>query len=87
MQQEQIHDLRKLVHQMLAERGVATTGADDESLFIGGRLDSMAAVDLIMQLEQKFGVDFSRLDFDVSLIDSVDAMAGLLQLRAVAVTR
>ena len=34
----------------------------------------MVAVDLIMRLETDFGIDFSRLDFDVVLIDSINAI-------------
>jgi acyl carrier protein len=77
MQQDPVHDIRLLVHQLLKDRGNPVGVGDDESLFVGSHLDSIAAVDLIMRLEMDFGVDFSRLDFDVSLIDSIAAIASL----------
>jgi acyl carrier protein len=80
MPQNRIPEIRELVRQMLSDRGGGALSSDDDSLFVGGRLDSMAAVDLIMRLEQEFGVDFAQLDFDVSQIDSVAAIAKLVPL-------
>ncbi len=37
----------------------------------------MMAIDLIMRLETEFRVDFSKLDFDVSLIDTIQAISSL----------
>ncbi len=74
MQQDRINEIRALVHQMLKDRGRPIRVGDDESLFTSGYLDSMVAVDLIMRLETDFGIDFSRLDFDVVLIDSINAI-------------
>ena len=46
---------------------------------MSGWLDSVSTVELVEFLEQRFGVDFTRIDFDIALIDSIDAIAGLVQ--------
>ena len=68
---------RLVVESLLAERRVAIKFADEESLFVSGALDSLLAIEVIMRLESDLGVDMSRLDFDVSLIDSIAAIARL----------
>jgi acyl carrier protein len=52
--------------------------SDDEALFSSGRLDSFTMMNLVMFLEQNFGIDFSRTEFDVELIDSVAAIEALV---------
>lgn len=61
----------------LAEKGDTQPFSDQELLISGGRLDSLEAVQLVVFLEDQFGVDFSRIDFDKSLLDSVDALVAL----------
>jgi acyl carrier protein len=73
-----IVEIRKIVHELLIERGEGDDIRDDDSLFVSGRLDSITAIDLIMQLEKDFGLDFSRMDFDVGTIDSVAAISHLV---------
>jgi acyl carrier protein len=51
---------------------------DDESLFVSGRLDSLAMTKVIAFLEESFGVDFADVSFDVELVDSVDAIETFL---------
>jgi acyl carrier protein len=50
--------------------------ADSESLFMSGRLDSLSQVELVVFLEQEFGLDFVDIDFD--RIDSIDAIGALI---------
>lgn len=51
---------------------------DDEALFSTGRIDSLAAVELIMLLEQEFGLDSSDPDFDPAMLDSIDEIMLLI---------
>ena len=46
--------------------------ADNESLFVSGRLDSFSMMMFVMFLEKDFEIDFAALDFDVNLIDSIN---------------
>ena len=41
-------------------------------------VDDDTMMKLIMELEVMFGIDFSRVDFDVSLIDSIDDIVRLV---------
>ena len=70
--------LRAIVATLLAERGDSQPIDDTESLFLSGRLDSMAATHLIIALETEFGVEIGGADFDVSLLDSIDEMTALV---------
>ncbi len=54
----------------LALRGERSLLSEEDSLFNSGRLDSLDAMELIVWLEQEFGVDFSRVDFSLDLIDT-----------------
>jgi acyl carrier protein len=59
--------------------------ADNESLFVSARLDSLSAVELVEFLEREFGVDFAKIDFDIARVDSVDAIGDLVnEVRAVS---
>ena len=49
--------------------------SDDDSLFISGMMDSFSMMNLVMYIEETFGVDFSTFEFDVGLIDSVTALS------------
>jgi acyl carrier protein len=51
---------------------------DGDSLFVSGRLSSFQMMLVVMYLEEKFGIDLGRLEFDVSLIDSVNDIAALV---------
>jgi acyl carrier protein len=54
---------------------------DDGSLFLSGRLDSVAMLNVIMHLEHQFSMNFAEIDFDVELIDSINNMARLIDHR------
>ena len=71
-------DLRAFLSASLAAASDTRAFSDDASLFISGRLDSLTMTRLVMFLEETFGIDFADVEFDVELIDSVDAIAGLL---------
>jgi acyl carrier protein len=72
-------EIRKYLQELLALKGDRQPFADDASLLLGGRLASVDAVDIVVFLEEKFGVDFAELGFDQTLIDSVDAIDALIQ--------
>lgn len=62
--------VREFLRERLEARGDRAPFKDDDSLLISGRLDSMDAMQIILFLEGQFGVDFSRLDFSLELIDT-----------------
>ena len=72
-------ELRKYLKDLLSQKGDKQPFSDDTSLLLSGRLASVDAVEIVVFLEEKFGVNFSEVGFDQSLIDSVDAIDSLLQ--------
>jgi len=77
-----IDTVRNRIAQMLIARDQDASFRDNESLFDSGRLDSIAAVDLLLALETDFGVDLSDPDFDISQIDTLEEINALVSSQA-----
>jgi acyl carrier protein len=75
----QTERLRGIVAELLAQKGDGAPFADGDSLFLSGRLDSMAATQLIMAIESEFGIEIGGADFDVSILDSIEEMTALVK--------
>ena len=71
--------IREFVRELLARKGDTEPLADDGSLLLSGRMQSVEAIELAVFLEEKFGVDFAKLGFDQEMIDTVDAISELVQ--------
>ncbi|NBX54069.1 MAG: acyl carrier protein [Betaproteobacteria bacterium] len=78
MNSETHQTIRRFIQSSLEQRGDHNALGDDDSLFLSGRLDSLAMMNLVIYLETAFNVDFSAFNFDVSLIDSLHAISKLL---------
>ena len=74
--------LREYLKTALDKHGDRHDFADDESLFLSGRLDSFSMMNLVVYLETELSVDFSALDFDVNLVDSVNNIEALVDSAA-----
>ncbi len=84
MQTQAKSQLREYLRATLDKHGDRHDFADGESLFLSGRLDSFSMMNLVVYLETELSVDFSALDFDVNLVDSVndiEALVDSIQLR------
>lgn len=75
-------NLREYIANALASHGDQREFEDEASLFVSGRLDSFTMMNLVMHLEQAFGVDFANTEFDVALIDSVKEIELLVDSQA-----
>ena len=71
--------LRSFIKSSLEERHDENDLQDDDSLFVSGRLDSLAMTGLVVFLEQEFGVNFGDVAFEVDLIDSIQEIETFLQ--------
>ena len=71
--------LRGFLKACLNESGDHHDFADDSSLFVSGRLDSLSMTKLVMFLEEAFQIDFGNVDFDVELIDSVNDIEAFVE--------
>jgi acyl carrier protein len=69
--------LREFLMKSLMDAGDRQGFSDGSSLFVSGRLDSLAMTKLVMFLEESFDVDFGSVDFDVDMIDSLNAIRAL----------
>lgn len=49
-----------------------------DRLLTGGKLDSLAAVELIAHLERRFGVKVLNEDLEIENFDSIDAITALV---------
>ena len=72
-------EIRMYLKELLVQKGDTQPFADGASLLLSGRLASVDAVDIVVFLEEKFGVDFAEIGFDQALIDNVDAIDSLIQ--------
>jgi acyl carrier protein len=75
---DHIPEIREFMKNLLAIRHDKQPFSDTSSLFLSGRLSSVDAVELVVFLEEKYGVDFTKTGFDESMIDSVDTVASLV---------
>jgi len=71
--------IRDFLRTLLTRKGDSNSFSDETSLLLSGRLQSIDAVDLAVFLEQKFGLDFAEMGFDQEQLDTVDAIARLIE--------
>lgn len=71
--------LREFLKESLNDAGDRQDFADDSSLFVSGRLDSLSMTKLVMFLEEAFEIDFANVDFDVDLIDSLNDLRAFVE--------
>jgi acyl carrier protein len=76
--------IRQFVQQLLVQKGDQRPFSDSDSLVFSGRLQSVDAVEVVVFLEEKWGIDFASIGFDESQIDSVDAIEALVQQAMIA---
>lgn len=73
------NEIRQFLRALLADKGDNQPLSDTSSLLISGRLDSVDAVNIVVMLEEKFSIDFAKIGFDQTMIDSVDAIDSLVR--------
>ncbi|MCU1241682.1 MAG: acyl carrier protein [Candidatus Acidoferrum typicum] len=76
---DRIEEIRVFFKKLLALRGDRQSFSDQSSLFLSGRLGSVEAVEVVVLLEEKFGIDFTETGFDETQIDSIDAIQLLIR--------
>lgn len=72
-------EIREFVQQLLANSSDNQPLVDQDSLLLSGRLQSIDAVEIVVYLEENFGIDFSEVGFDKDQIDTIDAIYALSQ--------
>ena len=69
--------IRQLVRQTLEKNSDTRGFTDTDSLILSGRLQSLDVLEIVIFLEERFGVDFSD-EFDQSRLDSVEEIVNFL---------
>jgi acyl carrier protein len=72
-------EIREFVRSLLANSGDEGALADSDSLLFSGRLQSIDAVEIVVFLEENFGIDFAQIGFDRDQLDSIDAIYALVE--------
>jgi acyl carrier protein len=72
-------EMREFVQRLLTSYEDKDPLQDGDPLLSSGRLQSIDAVEIVMFLEKNFGVDFATIGFDRDRIDSIDAIAALVE--------
>jgi acyl carrier protein len=70
--------IRRVIAAVLADAGDEAPFGDAESLVVSGRLASIDVVNIVVALEQEFGLTIQADDFDPMRFDSVETIAELL---------
>lgn len=76
-------NIQGLLQTLLQAKGDLRGFSDSEPLFSSGRLASVDALEVVVMLEQEYGIDFSD-GFDRDDLDSVDTILNLIQSRRIA---
>jgi acyl carrier protein len=72
-------EIHTFVQELLTNSGDDGPLADDDSLLLSGRLQSIDAVEIVIFLEENFAIDFAEIGFDREQIDSIDLIYALTQ--------
>lgn len=72
------HTIRQFVSQLLVERGKDSELNENAPIFTSGLLDSMAATEVLLHLEAEHGIDLADADFDISALDTLSDLEGLV---------
>ena len=62
------------IRTMLEERGEEPQVGDNDSLVLSGLLDSLAIMEIVVFMEEEFGMDFSEFEFDQNKFDTINSI-------------
>ena len=71
--------VRNFLTRLIAREGSTAAFSDSDSLLLSGRLQSVDGVEIVVFLEEQYGLDFAAMGFDLAKIDSVDSIAALIE--------
>jgi acyl carrier protein len=70
--------IREFVASLLRRNGDEEAFSDSEELISRGRLQSIDTLEVLLFLEEKYGVDFAEAGFDQSQVESIDNILELI---------
>jgi len=72
------HKLRDFLADLLHHKGDLDAFTDSDLLMTSGRLQSIDTLELVVFLEEKYGIDFAERGFNQNDLDSVDSIMALI---------
>jgi len=72
------HKVREFLADLLRHKGDLDGFTDNDLLMTSGRLQSIDTLELVVFLEEKYGIDFAERGFDQNELDSVDNIMALI---------
>jgi acyl carrier protein len=76
-------EIHEFVQELLMNSGDDQPLQNHDSLLLSGRLQSIDAVEIVVFLEENFGIDFAQIGFDREQIDSIDLIYALVQASSI----
>jgi acyl carrier protein len=73
--------IRQYVGELLRQTGNCGEFSDGDSLLLSGRLDSVSTMDLVVFLEERYGLDFATRGFDRNDLDTVNDIVAMVDER------
>jgi acyl carrier protein len=73
--------IRKLLQDLLKTKGDRLDFSDSDLLITSGRLQSIDTLEVVVFLEEKYGIDFAEHGFDQNELDSVDRIMTLINTK------
>jgi acyl carrier protein len=70
--------IREFVRSLLNQKDDHEGFSDSEQLIARGRLQSIDTLELVVFLEEKYGLDFGEIGFDQNQLESVDSLMALI---------
>lgn len=71
--------IREFVQNLLSQKGDREAFSDSEQLAASGRLQSIDTVEVVVFLEEKYGIDFGETGFDQNQVESIDNIMALIE--------
>lgn len=71
-------NVRNAIREFISPKFPGVDWEDHEDLFSFGLVDSATAMELVMFLERRFGVEIPSQDLDIANFRTVDAMTALV---------
>jgi acyl carrier protein len=73
--------IREFLQTLLSRKGDQGAFLDNEQLIAGGRLQSIDTLEVVLFLEEKYGIDFAENGFDQNEVGSIDNILALISRR------
>jgi acyl carrier protein len=70
--------IREFIQNLLRKNGDEAGITDNEQLITDGRLQSIDTLEVLLFLEEKYGLDFGESGFDQNQVESIDSIIELI---------